>query len=113
MKAALNAYKVIATIVGCLLIVLVVIGVPLEFLSADGSGAKSAGNFLTEYVGIAHGWLYMVYLVTTFVLSRRARWDVPFTLVTLICGTIPFASFWAELRAIRHTQAKHPEPVSA
>ncbi|MEP9384213.1 DUF3817 domain-containing protein [Nocardioides sp. KR10-350] len=113
MKAALNCYKVIATIVGCLLIVLVVIGVPLEFLSAEGSGAKDAGNFITEYVGIAHGYLYMIYLVTTFVLSRKARWDVPFTIVTLICGTIPFASFWAELRAIRHTEAEHPELVSA
>lgn len=106
MKANLTAYKIIATIVGCLLIVLVLIGLPLKYLTPDGSTAQDIGGFLTMDVGIAHGYLYMVYLVVTFLLSRKAKWDIQYTLVTLICGTIPIASFWAELRAIRDTQAQ-------
>jgi hypothetical protein len=36
-----------------------------------------------------------------------------FTLVTLLCGTVPFLSFWAEMRAIRRVESEHPELVSA
>ena len=34
-----------------------------------------------------------------FLLSRKAGWDLRFTLVTLVCGTVPILSFWAERRA--------------
>ena len=51
----------------------------------------------------------MIFLFSAFLLSRRARWDFPFTLVTLVCGTIPLVSFWAEHRATRRVRAEHPE----
>ena len=46
-----------------------------------GSTAHEVGELITTYLGVAHGWLYMIFLVTAFLLSRRARWDLPFTLV--------------------------------
>lgn len=102
MKRLLNAYKVIATVVGVLLIVLCLIGLPLD-LFASGN-AHDVGRWIAQNVGVAHGWLYMIYLVVTFMLARRAGWDLPFAVVTLICGTIPIASFWAEFRVLRHTR---------
>ncbi|MFY0409593.1 DUF3817 domain-containing protein [Solicola sp. PLA-1-18] len=98
-------YRVMANVVGVLLIVLVVIGVPLKYLAADGSGPQHAGEFITEYLGVAHGWLYMIFLITAALLARAARWSIPFTIVTLLAGTIPFVSFWSEHRATRHTRA--------
>ena len=44
-------------------------------------------------------------------LGRRAGWDLPFTLVTLVCGTIPLLSFWAEHRATQRVRAEHSELV--
>jgi integral membrane protein len=88
-----------ATIVGVLLVVLILVGVPLKYLATDGSGAQELGEWITTYLGVAHGWLYMIFLVTAFLLSRRERWELSFTLVTLVCGTIPVLSFWAEHRA--------------
>jgi hypothetical protein len=41
-----------------------------------------------------------------FLLSRKARWSVGFTLVTLLCGTVPVLSFWAEHRATREVRAQ-------
>ena len=99
MKSALTRYRVMATIVGVLLIVLILVGVPLKYLAADGSGAQELGEWITTYLGVAHGWLYMIFLVTAFLLSRRERWELSYTLVTLVCGTIPILSFWAEHRA--------------
>jgi len=113
LHGALTRYRVMATVVGCLLIVLVLIGVPLKYLATEGTGPQHAGEWITTYLGIAHGWLYMIFLVTAFWLSRKARFDLAFTVVTLICGTIPIASFWAEHRATRRVRAEHPELAPA
>lgn len=126
LRRPLLAYRVMATIVGVLLVVLVLIGVPLANFDgtgmwgifpstpeiwAAGSGAHDLGEAITEYLGVAHGWLYMIFLVTAFLLSRKARWPIGFTLVTLVCGTIPILSFWAEHRATARVRAEHPAPV--
>ncbi len=107
----LRAYRVMATVVGVLLIVLILVGVPLKYLADGGTGAHDAGEWITSNLGVAHGWLYMLFLVAAFWLSRRADWDLPFTAVTLLCGTVPILSFWAERRAttrVRHEFGAEP-----
>ena len=124
MNAALTRYRVMATLVGVLLVVLILVGVPLANFDgtgmwgvfpstpeiwAVGSTAHDVGEAITTYLGVAHGWLYMIFLVTAFLLARKARWDLPFTLVTLASGTVPILSFWAERRATARVRAEHPE----
>ncbi len=106
MKSALLRYRVMANVVGVLLIVLVLIGVPLKYLTEKGTAVQQAGEWITTYLGIAHGWLYMIFLVTAFLLSRKARWEPAFTVTTLFCGTVPILSFWAEHRATRRVRAQ-------
>ncbi|MEO6605689.1 MAG: DUF3817 domain-containing protein [Aeromicrobium sp.] len=108
MKTALVRYRVMANIVGVLLIVLILGGVPLKYLATDGSGAQDAGEWITTYLGIAHGWLYMIFLVMAALLARKARWTIPFTITTLLAGTVPIVSFWAERRATKSVKAEHP-----
>ncbi len=93
-----------AYVVGTLLIVLVCIGVPLKYLTDPGS-AHDAGEWITTYLGVAHGWLYMLFLVMAALLARKARWSVGFTITTLLLGTVPVASFYAERRATARTRA--------
>jgi integral membrane protein len=112
-KSALLRYRVMANIVGVLLIVLILIGVPLKYLTADGSDLQSTGEWITTYLGIAHGWLYMLFLVMAFVLSRKAKWDLAFTITTLLCGTVPVLSFWAEHRATARVRAEMTERPDA
>lgn len=94
-----------ANIVGVLLIILIVIGVPLKYFGADGSSVQHTGEFITQYLGVAHGWLYMIFLVMAALLARAARWSIPFTIGTLLAGTVPFLSFWAEHNATKRTRA--------
>lgn len=116
MKALLTPYRVMATVVGVLLIVLILIGVPLANfdgssmwgifpstpeLTTPGSSAHDLGEWITHTLGVAHGWLYMIFLLFAFMLSRRAEWSPGFTVVTLLAGTVPILSFWAEHRATR------------
>jgi len=105
-KAALGPYRAMATIVGVLLIILCLIGLPLHYLSPEGSQAEAIGDGISQYLGVAHGWLYMIFLIAAFVLSRRAGWDLRFTAVTLLLGTVPVLSFWAEHRATRDVRAR-------
>ena len=109
MKAALARYRFMATVVGILLVVLILVGVPLKYLMTDGTTLQHLGEWITTYLGVAHGWLYMIFLVTAFLLSRRAGWDHTFTLVTLACGTVPLLSFWAERRATARVRAEYAD----
>ena len=105
MSGSLLRYRVMAYVVGTLLIVLVCIGVPLKYLTDEGTDTQQTGEWITHNLGIAHGWLYMVFLVTAALLARRAGWPVGFTVATLLLGTVPVLSFYAERRATARTRA--------
>ena len=124
MRNNLRFYQVMASIVGVLLVVLCLIGVPLAnfdgtemwglfsstpVLVSPGSELQEVGEAITSYLGTAHGWLYMIFLFSAFLLSRRAAWPMGFTIVTLLMGTVPVLSFWSEWRATKRFKAEHPE----
>jgi integral membrane protein len=100
MHAALTRYRVIAYIVGVVLIVLVVVGMPLKYLADQ--------PLIVETVGPAHGFLYMVYLVAVFDLARRARWPIGRMALVMLAGTIPFVSFYAERVVTRWMRESQP-----
>lgn len=115
----LLTYRIMANIVGVLLIVLVLVGLPLneahlveESWFPVGSDAQRLGDWISTYLGIAHGWLYMIFLFAAFVLSRRARWSLGFTVATLLSGTVPILSFWAEHRATRRVRSEFPDAAT-
>lgn len=105
MRSALTRYRVMAYIVGTLLIVLVCIGMPLKYWGGD--------DRLVTVAGIAHGWLYMTLLITAIDLGRRARWSWTRLLLIALAGTIPFMSFVAERSATRDVRAKLAEAEQA
>jgi integral membrane protein len=102
-----------ASIVGVLLIVLVLIGLPLHYghllhedLFPKGGTAEQLGATISATLGVAHGWLYMIFLIVAFLLSRKAEWELPFTIGTMAMGTVPVLSFWAEHRATKDVRAR-------
>ena len=93
MQGARIRYRIMAWIVGVVLIALVVVGMPLKYIG--GNDAVVAG------IGPAHGFLFMVYLAATFDLGRRVGWPLKRMLLVMLAGTIPFLSFWAERKVTR------------
>jgi len=87
-RGALVRYRVIAWVVGVMLLLLVFVAMPLKYF-ADNPSAM-------DVIGPLHGFLYMVYLVGTFDLFRRVRWSFPRLVLMALAGTIPFLSFYAE-----------------
>ncbi|MEU4391034.1 DUF3817 domain-containing protein [Kribbella sp. NPDC023855] len=92
-KSALTRYRVIAYIVGVMLLVLLFVAMPLKYLGDNPSAMN--------VVGPMHGFLYVVYLLGAFDLARRLRWPLPRLLLVALAGTIPFLSFYAE-RKVTH-----------
>ncbi|MFC3349851.1 DUF3817 domain-containing protein [Streptomyces echinoruber] len=99
-KAVLTRYRVMAYVTGVLL-VLLTLGVIAKYgLHLDG-----AARF-TTVVGIAHGWLYVVYLVFAFDLGSKAKWPVGKQLWVLLAGTVPTAAFFVERKVTHELEAR-------
>ena len=111
-KQLFAAYRVLAPVVGVLLAVLVFVGVPLKYFPPEGSALQTFGSDVTAVVGVAHGWLYMAYLVVSFLLWRRTRWPLPFAVLVLLAGLIPLVIFWVERSVVRRFRAEFPELVA-
>ena len=93
MTGALQRYRVIANVVGVVLVVFLLVAVPLRYLGGEPR--------LSETISPIHGFLYLVYLGLTVDLSRRAGWGIWRTLGVMLAGTVPFLSFVVERRTTR------------
>lgn len=80
---ALLRYRVMAYVVGTLLIILVF-------------GVIISNRTIEVVLGTAHGYLYITLLVTIADLWRRRRFPLTVVLLVALAGTIPFLSFVAE-----------------
>ena len=49
-----------------------------------------------SWIGVVHGWVYFIYLLTTLNLAVKVRWPAGRTLGTLIAGTIPLLGIIVE-----------------
>jgi integral membrane protein len=91
-SSVLTRYRVMAYTTAVLLIVLVFVGLPLQ-----AAGHKQ----VAVYVGTLHGFLYLIYLVVAFELTRRMHIPIIQTVLVLLAGTIPFGAIYAERRLTR------------
>jgi integral membrane protein len=82
-------YRIMAFTTGVLLVLLVFVAVPIKYWWGHNGGPAAV-------IGTAHGFLFMVYLVTAFDLGVRLRWRWLKLGLVMLAGTVPFASFYAE-----------------
>jgi integral membrane protein len=94
-KSVLTRYRVLAYVTGVLLVLLC-----LGMIAKYGFSVDGAEGF-TRVVAIAHGWLYVLYLVFAFDLGSKAKWPVAKQLWVLLAGTVPTAAFFVERRISR------------
>jgi integral membrane protein len=92
MSAALLRYRILAYATGVLLLLLT-FNVILKY------GLDQAG--IGAWVAIAHGWLYLAYVLVTADLWFRTRLPLAQTALVVLAGTVPAMSFVAE-RWITH-----------
>jgi integral membrane protein len=98
MRNALLRYRIMAYTVGCVLVVLMCVGLPLKYFGNN--------DIVVLYTAVPHGYLYMVLLITAIDLGRRAHWGWKRLLLIALAGTVPFLSFVAERSATKDVRRK-------
>ena len=96
---SLIRYRVMAFVVGTMLLVLFVI---LILQKAGGYGLKIE----EKVVAPLHGYLYLVYLVTAADLARRARWRLGRVVLVVLAGFVPTLAFFVEHYVYRQMRAE-------
>jgi integral membrane protein len=111
LRTAVLRYRVMAYVTGAVLIVLCFVGIPLQVAHHPA---------VASYVGTAHGILYIIYLVTAWLLARKLRLEIRPTVIMLLAGTIPVMTFiverWVSRAFIDPALAGRPpaaQPVSS
>lgn len=111
---ALKRYRVMAWVTGSMLLVLT-LHVLLQVVQARGvfSGSLFEEKGLSAlipgagtFVPIAHGWIYVVYLVTVVDLWGTMRWRFGRLVTMVLAGVVPAMSFVLERRVHRDAGAR-------
>ena len=102
-----SAYRVLALVVGALLAFCTVVAL-MKYLLPEGNGLQQFGSDASVMWAV-HGWVFMIYVVVAFLLSRRAGWSPQFTILALVAGLVPLLIFWVEHRVAARVKAENPE----
>jgi integral membrane protein len=95
-ESALKPFRVLAYVVGVMLLVLC-------FAMVLRYGFDTPG--MSKVIAPIHGALYMIYLITVMNLGMKARWAWPYMLGVMLGGTVPFLSFYVERRVTHRVEA--------
>ena len=84
------AFKWISILEGISFLLLLLIAMPLKYLWDIPQ--------MVEHVGMAHGVLFILYVVTCLSLVKRMNWTWFQTGLILACSLIPLGPFYVEKR---------------
>lgn len=103
-QTVFTGYRVMSYVTGVCLVILVFVGVPLEFIWDKPQ--------VDAVVGTAHGFLFMFYVLLVLVLGYLARWSLLKIIGVAAAGTIPLAVFFVEPR-VRRTELAERTAITA
>lgn len=106
-RGALTRYRVMAWITGSMLLLLTVEMVLKYLLRARGYDAEGELRpVLGAWIAYAHGWIYVLYLVTVFDLWSTLRWRLGRLVTMAAAGVVPVMSFVLERRVHADADAR-------
>lgn len=92
-RGSLSRYRAMAYVTGAMLLVLCV-----EMLVKYGIRPDEGVLRWIEWVPFAHGWIYVLYLVTVLDLWSTMRWGFGRLVTMVLAGVVPVMSFVLERR---------------
>jgi len=96
LRLVVRGYRLMAYVTGTMLCILVFLCIPVQVWGHNATPA--------DIVGTLHGFLYIVYIVVAFAMTRVVRMKLlsPGTIIVLLAGTIPVLTFVVERWVTRH-----------
>lgn len=99
-ESALSRYRVMAIVTGVMLLLLVV-----EMLIVYVFKATHLKPYIA-WIPFAHGWIYVVYLITVVDVWSKMRWRFGRLLSMILAGVVPVLSFIVEHRVTLDARAR-------
>ena len=93
MSPEVRRFRWVSLIEGVSYLVLVAIAMPLKY-AAGMPGA-------VRVVGMAHGVLFVAFVLALAAAARRERWSLKQCAVAMVAALLPFGAFWLERRLRR------------
>jgi integral membrane protein len=90
-------FKIIAILEGLSLLVLIFIAMPLKYIYAMPE--------MVAKVGMAHGVLFIAYIVMAVMLKFELNWPVKKFLTVCLASVVPFGTFYIERMYFRGEDA--------
>ncbi len=104
-RGALRRYQVMAIVTGSFLLLLTA----ATIIKYAGGVTNTTALAVISGIGITHGFIYMVYLVTCGDLWTRLKWPWRRLATLVLGGVVPGLSFVVERRVTRELRAADGE----
>ena len=89
----LQAFRLTAILEGISYLMLFAFSMPLKYWAGIGEP--------NIYIGYAHGFLFIVFMVMAVVLTYEKKWGLKRLLVFFLASLLPFGTFYAERKYLR------------
>ncbi len=93
----INHFRVISLLEGLSFLALLFAAMPAKYYF----GLPEA----VSVVGMAHGLLFMMFVLMATLVALRHAWSDRYTLMVIICGILPFACFFLDKSLKRQVEA--------
>jgi integral membrane protein len=99
LNGAMTRFRIMAIYSGVMSLLLWFINVPTHYLVFESS------HHYFVWIALVHGFTYPIYVLAAFHYCLKARKSLSSTILFILAGTLPVASFVAERRAIKEFKA--------
>ena len=89
----IKAFQIISILEGVSLLLILFVSMPLKYIF-DMPEAN-------QVIGMAHGILFLVYVVMAILVKSELNWNFKILLIVLACSIIPFGTFWMDLKYLK------------
>ena len=93
MKLRVIHFKIVAILEGVSFLVLLGIAMPLKYIF----GLPAA----TQVVGMAHGILFIAYVLMVFIFRNQLNWNLKITALALTASVLPFGPFVVDRKLLK------------
>ncbi|GII98634.1 integral membrane protein [Sediminihabitans luteus] len=104
-RASLARYRFMALVTGVMLLILCV-EMLYKYALVEGLGTSDALLPYISWIPYAHGWIYVLYLVTVVDLWSKMRWSLGRLVTMVLAGVVPVMSFVLEKKVHAEADAK-------
>jgi len=81
-------FKYLAITEGYSFLLILFVTMPLKYLAGFG--------MLNKIIGMAHGFLFISYIVVAILVWQLKKWDFKTLLIVMAMSVVPFGTFWME-----------------